>query len=141
MQIKPYPDAGWWCDHCCTPIQNQEQCLHISLDDTSMILCMICVEKVHNLFEQHQREVEERVGKPSPHMDYKNPKKSGQIAFLQGDSRDSNPYPYRNSGKARWHWDDDWIRQSSIQCPGIELTDGSYSGCTQTNGDCPVCGL
>ena len=26
------------------------------------------------------------------------------------------------------------------KCPGIELGDGNYSGCTGTGGDCPVCG-
>ena len=26
------------------------------------------------------------------------------------------------------------------ECPGIELGDGNYSGCSGTGGDCPTCG-
>lgn len=27
------------------------------------------------------------------------------------------------------------------KCPGIDLGDGNFSGCDQSHGDCPVCGL
>ena len=26
------------------------------------------------------------------------------------------------------------------ECPGIKLTDGNYTGCEQSAGDCPTCG-
>ena len=75
-------------------------------------------------------------------MDYNNPIKSGQIAFLRGIKRGDNPVSRRTNANARLHWDSGWVRQSKIKCRGIELIPGrDWSGCTQTDGDCPVCGM
>jgi len=74
-------------------------------------------------------------------MDYDNPKLSGQKAFLRGFERVDNPVSSRTEANARIHWDDGWVKQSKIKCKGIEILPGSWSGCTQTGGDCPVCGL
>ena len=72
-------------------------------------------------------------------MNYNSRMKSGQVAFLRGVKRENNPISNAN---ARKHWDNGWLKQSKIRCRGIELIPGrSWSGCTQTNGDCPICGL
>jgi hypothetical protein len=72
-------------------------------------------------------------------MDYSNPKKSGQIAFLRGHRLEDNPCSYRTSANARTAWIQGWHKQSKIKCKGIELQPGVMTGCTQTDGDCPVC--
>jgi len=74
-------------------------------------------------------------------MDYSDPEKSGQIAFLRDVKREDNPVSYRTNANARLLWDVGWVKQSKITCKGIELPDGEFSGCTQSAGDCPVCGL
>lgn len=73
-------------------------------------------------------------------MDYSNPKKSGQIAFLKGLGIDENPIDRRTNANARLMWTNGWLKQSNITCDGVELSDGSFTGCTQTDGDCPECG-
>jgi len=68
-------------------------------------------------------------------------KKSGQRAFLIGIKRNDNPASRRTCANGVHLWDSGWLKQSKIKCKGIKLPDGEYSGCTQTDGDCPVCGL
>ena len=74
-------------------------------------------------------------------MDYSKPVESGQIAFIRGAKRSDNPVDGRTHANHKVHWDNGWLKQSQITCKGIELPDGAFSGCTQTHGDCPVCGL
>lgn len=75
------------------------------------------------------------------YMDYSNPKKSGQIAFIRGFHRSDNPCDARTSANAKTQWDAGWVKQSKIECRGIEILPGrDWSGCTQTDGDCPACG-
>ena len=75
------------------------------------------------------------------YMDYNNPTESGQVAFLRGIKRNENPVSTRTDANAALLWDRGWVRQSKITCKGIELSPGAYSGCTQTVGDCPACGV
>ncbi len=79
--------------------------------------------------------------KDHSHMDYDNPTKSGQRAFLRGLSLEDNPVDPRTGANARLLWNVGFVKQSKIGCKGIDLGDGNFSGCTQTDGDCPVCGL
>ena len=72
-------------------------------------------------------------------MDYSNPKKSGQIAYLRGHKLTDNPCDLRTSANAHTLWSQGWGRQSKIECKGVALPEG-YAGCTQTDGDCPICG-
>lgn len=74
-------------------------------------------------------------------MDYNNPKMSGQIAFLRDVKREDNPISRRTNANARLLWDKGWVKQSQITCKGPEVSLGVFSGCTQSNGDCPICGL
>lgn len=74
-------------------------------------------------------------------MDYGNPILSGQKAFLRGVTRDKNPVDRRTNANAALLWDRGWEKQSEIKCKGIEIDQGTWSGCTQTGGDCPSCGL
>lgn len=76
------------------------------------------------------------------YMDYKDPLASGQRAFLMGLSLGDNPVN-RRTGANHWQlWNQGWERQSKIKCKGIALDyyQNKHSGCTQTGGDCPVCG-
>ena len=72
-------------------------------------------------------------------MAEKNPKKSGQIAFLRGYKLEDNPCR-PTTEPAYTLWIQGWHKQSKIECKGIELKPGAWTGCTQTDGDCPVCG-
>ena len=77
------------------------------------------------------------------YMDYSNAqsvKKSGQRAFLMGIKREDSPVDRRTHANSAIHWGNGWLRQSKIKCKGIELGCRNFSGCTQTDGDCPVCG-
>lgn len=81
-----------------------------------------------------------KISKGNDQMDYSNPTLSGQRAFLRGVKRIDNPVSRRTHANAHTLWDKGWVKQSAIKCNGIELSDGSYSGCTQVGGDCPICG-
>jgi len=72
--------------------------------------------------------------------DYKNPIKSGKIAFLRGVKRNENPFICGKHANHFIWWQQGWDKQSKIKCKGIQLSAGDYSGCTQTDGDCPECG-
>ena len=74
-------------------------------------------------------------------MDYNNPTKSGQIAYLRRVKRNENPVCRRTHANHHTLWDRGWVRQSEIKCRGIEVAHDVFTGCTQTNGDCPECGL
>ncbi len=77
-------------------------------------------------------------------MDYTNAhsiQKSGQRAFLRGIERSGNPVSRRTNANGFIHWDNGWLKQRSITCKGVEISAGEYTGCAQTNGDCPICGL
>ncbi len=79
-----------------------------------------------------------------PYIDYRSPhaiEKSGQCAYLRGIEQSGNPISRRTDANGAEHWNNGWLKQSRIGCRGIELGDGEYTGCTQTGGDCPVCGL
>lgn len=73
-------------------------------------------------------------------MNYNNPVKPGQMGFLKGLSREDNPCSIRTSANAYAEWDAGWVKQSNINCNGIEVSVGEFSGCAQSNGDCPSCG-
>lgn len=73
-------------------------------------------------------------------MDYNKPRESGRRAFIKGAKREDNPVNCRTHANARLEWYRGWSEQSRVTCKGIKLDDGEYSGCTQTHGDCPVCG-
>ena len=51
-------------------------------------------------------------------MDYNNPKKSGQIAYLRWHELADNPCDYRTSANAHTAWAEGWNRQSKIKCDG-----------------------
>jgi len=73
-------------------------------------------------------------------MNYLVPELEGQIAFLRGERRDSNPVDSRTNANACTLWDAGWVKQRKITCKGIEIEPNVFSGCTQSAGDCPVCG-
>ena len=80
------------------------------------------------------------MNKRNGYMNYSNPTKSGQRAFLMGIDINDNPVSGRTNANAKLLWARGWIKQSKITCDGIELSTGVFSGCTQTDGDCPICG-
>ena len=73
-------------------------------------------------------------------MDYNNPAQSGRIAFLNCVEREENPVSSRTHANARTEWFIGWDEENDKTCKGIDIGDGSFSGCDQSGGDCPSCG-
>ena len=80
-------------------------------------------------------------------MDYKNPKRSGFNASLEGVSNLDCPAGYRTHGNIRAEWMNGWeAGERSKKCKGIRLSDhgSDYTGCDMKSGkypmgDCPAC--
>lgn len=71
-------------------------------------------------------------------MDYNSPKQSGRDAFIAGKRRDENPVDSRTGANAKTLWYQGWD-EASIQCMGMEIEPGVFSGCDASGGDCPSC--
>lgn len=70
------------------------------------------------------------------------PFQRGTRAFLDGEGKTRNPYPYRTAANNHELWNSGWQELcDGVECRGIEIESGVYSGCTRQGGDCPRCGL
>ena len=59
---------------------------------------------------------------------------------LKGVRRYECPIDGRTNANMKCVWKQGYDAQSKIECKGVELPDGNFTGCIQQFGDCPVCG-